>query len=78
VRSFAALRKEAGLFCGSFLRKGEVFAYVGKSKPEGPKELSHLIPLCAFSRRVVLVCVCVCEYGNQLVYLHMPDCGFTL
>jgi len=23
------IRKEAGLFCGSFLRKGEVFAYVG-------------------------------------------------
>jgi hypothetical protein len=29
VRSFAALRKEAGVFCGSFLRKGEAFAYVG-------------------------------------------------
>ena len=26
-RSFAAIRKEAGLFCGSFLRNGEVFAY---------------------------------------------------
>ena len=29
MRSFAAIRKEAGLFCGSFLRKGEVFANVG-------------------------------------------------
>jgi len=29
LRSFAALRKEAGLFCGSSLRKGAVFAYVG-------------------------------------------------
>ena len=29
MSSFAALRKEAGLFCGSLLRKGEVFAYVG-------------------------------------------------
>ena len=29
VRSFAAIRKEAWLFCGSFLRKGEVFAYGG-------------------------------------------------
>ena len=29
-RSFPAIRKEAGLFCGSFLRKGEVFAYVGR------------------------------------------------
>jgi hypothetical protein len=28
LRSFTALRKEAGLFCGSFLRKGEVSAYV--------------------------------------------------
>jgi hypothetical protein len=32
LRSFAALRKEAGIFCGSFLRKGEVFAYVGRSQ----------------------------------------------
>ena len=28
-RSFAAIRKQAGIFCGSFLRKGEVLAYVG-------------------------------------------------
>ena len=26
---FAAIRKGAGLFCGSFPRKGEAFAYVG-------------------------------------------------
>ena len=26
VRSFTVIRKEAGLFCGSFLRKGKVFA----------------------------------------------------
>ena len=31
-RSFAAMRKEAGLFCGSFLRKGEVFNCVGKNQ----------------------------------------------
>jgi len=31
-RSFTAIRKEAGLFCGSFLRKGEVFAYAGRSQ----------------------------------------------
>ena len=29
VRTFTATRKEAGPFCGSFLRKGEVFAFVG-------------------------------------------------
>ena len=28
-RSFTAIRKDAGLCCGSRLRKGEVFAYVG-------------------------------------------------
>ena len=28
VRSFAVIRKEAGPFCGSFQREGEVFAYV--------------------------------------------------
>jgi len=32
LRSFAALRKEAGIFFGSFLRKGEVFAYVRLSQ----------------------------------------------
>ena len=26
--SFTAIRKEAGVFCGTFLRKGEVFACV--------------------------------------------------
>ena len=26
---FAAIRKETGLFCGSFIRKGDVLAYVG-------------------------------------------------
>ena len=31
-RSFAAIRKEPGLYCGSRLRKGEVFAYVGLSQ----------------------------------------------
>jgi len=31
-RSFAAIRKEVGRFCGSFLRNGEVFAYVGLSQ----------------------------------------------
>jgi len=29
LRSYTAIRKEAGLFCGSFLRKGLVFACVG-------------------------------------------------
>ena len=28
-RSFTAIRKDAGLYCRSRLRKGEVFAYVG-------------------------------------------------
>jgi len=28
-RTFAAIRKEAGVFCGSFLRKGEELTYVG-------------------------------------------------
>ena len=28
-RSFTWIRKKAVIFCGSFLRKGEVFAYVG-------------------------------------------------
>jgi len=28
-RPFAAIRKEAGLFCGSLMRKDEALAYVG-------------------------------------------------
>ena len=28
-KALRAIRKGAGLFCGSLLRKGEVFAYVG-------------------------------------------------
>ena len=31
-RSFTAIRKDAGLCCGSRLRSGEVFAYVGRIK----------------------------------------------
>ena len=36
-RSFNALRKDAGLCCGSRLPKGEVFAYVGRNQ-----NLKHL------------------------------------
>ena len=36
-RSFTAIRKDAGLCCGSRLRKGEVFAYVGL--PQNLKDL---------------------------------------
>ena len=32
LRSFTAIRKEAGPFCGIFLRKGEVFAFCGLSQ----------------------------------------------
>ena len=37
---FAAIRKEAGISCGSFLRKGEVFAY-GRSI-QNPKDLTDI------------------------------------
>ena len=32
MRSFTAIRKDAGFFSGSFLWKGEVFAYIGLSQ----------------------------------------------
>ena len=32
LRSFTAIRKDAGLYCGSRLRKGVVSAYVGSSQ----------------------------------------------
>ena len=40
MRSFTAIRKEAGLFCGSRLRKDEGFAYVGL--PQNLKDLKDL------------------------------------
>ena len=36
-RCFDAIRKETGLFCGSFLEQGEVFAYAGLNQT--PKDL---------------------------------------
>ena len=36
-RSFTAIRKDAGLYCRSRLRNGEVFAYAGL--PHNPKDL---------------------------------------
>ena len=42
MRSFTAIRKEAGISCGSFLQKGEVLAYVGfQKKKQGPKQEVH-------------------------------------
>ena len=38
-RSFTAIRKDAGLCCGSRLRSGEVFAYVGRN--QNLKDLKH-------------------------------------
>jgi hypothetical protein len=38
--SFTAVRKDAGLCCGSRLRKGEVFPYVGL--PQNLKDLKDL------------------------------------
>ena len=32
LRSFTAIKKDAGLCCGSRLRKGEVFAYIGRNQ----------------------------------------------
>ena len=42
-RSSTALRKGAGLCCGSRLRKGEVFAYVGL--PKNLKDLKDMVLL---------------------------------
>ena len=39
-RSFTAIRKDAGLYCGTRLRKGEVFAYVGL--PQNLKDLKNV------------------------------------
>ena len=39
-RSFTVIRKDAGLYCGPRLRKGEVFAYVGH--PQNLKDLKDL------------------------------------
>ena len=44
LRSFTAIRKDAGLFCGPRLRKGEVFAYVGL--PQNLKDLKEGLQMC--------------------------------
>ena len=48
-RSFTALRKDAGLCCGSRLRKGEVFAYVGSI--QNLKDLKGLVTMDASLKR---------------------------
>ena len=42
-RSFTAIRKGAGLHCGSRLRSGEVFAYVGRNQNlKDLKDMPHI------------------------------------
>ena len=53
-RSFTALRKDAGLCCGSRLRKGEVFAYVGL--PQNLKDLKDTLQSFLREGRVVGLC----------------------
>ena len=44
--SFTEIRKEAGLFCGSFLRKGEVFDSLGRNQSlKDPKNLNFYLGL---------------------------------
>ena len=45
--SFTAIRKEAGLFCGSFLRKGEVFAYAELSQNLKDRKVTSLVSLAS-------------------------------
>ena len=52
LRSFTAIRKDAGLYCGSRLRKGEVFAYVGL--PHNLKDLKEERLLACESRAAML------------------------
>ena len=68
-RSFTALRKDAGLCCGSRLRKVEVFAYVGL--PQNLKDLKNSEPY-AFSSALLQGClahkkVCVPYRNTALI-----------
>ena len=49
-RSFTAIRKDAGLCCGSRLRKGEVFAYVGL-----PQNLKDLWRVCVGKNPIIVL-----------------------
>ena len=42
MRSFTAIRMDAGPFCGCFVRKGEVVAYAGRFEIQ--KDLSNVPP----------------------------------
>ena len=59
-RSFTAIRKDAGLCCGSRLRKGEVFAYVGLPQNLKDLKVGRALPLYVAVRpRMVLLSVVV-------------------
>ena len=45
MQSFTAIQKETELFCGSFLRKGEVLVYVGSIQ-----NLKDLLGACKTAR----------------------------
>ena len=54
LQTFTAIRKKAGLFCESFLRKGKVFAYVERIQTlKDLKVFWRIGALCAFRNFVV-------------------------
>ena len=59
---FAAIRKEAGHFCGSSLRKGKALAYIGKN--QNPKDLKILGLFCGSFLRKGEVFSCAVLFQN--------------
>ena len=74
-RSFTAHRKGAGLCCGSRLRKGEVFAYVGL--PQNLKDLKEDHPLDTRREPSALYCwifeILYCNPKGRRALLRIPS-----
>ena len=66
-RSFTATRKDAGLCCGSRLRKGEVFAYVGRN--QDLKDLK--VPHEAIHANIIRV-------DSNILFAWVASCGLLL
>ena len=57
LHTFTAIRKDAGLYCGSRLRSGEVFAYVGLSQNQKDLKGTHHGPWSSLHTHQVQKCI---------------------
>ena len=66
---FTAIRKEARLFCGSFLRKGKVFAYVGLSQNLKEIKAGSLRSFTEIRKDAGFFCASFSQKGEVFAYV---------